>query len=968
MLWQIEIGEKDYQNPIAISLKESIKDLGIKKDIQVEFKKGYLIEGDLDSKEIEQISSQILACPITQNYQIYEFPFFEKEKKREFIFRVFYNPGVTDPETESLKTAIKDLGIKKDLEVRTFKKYILKGDLDSKELEFIKERLLFNPLIEHILTSDKAQKIKSLKEFLNVEYDFRLIKVPIRKAEDKQLLELSKKAQLNLDLEEMRKIKEYFITLNRDPTDCELEMIAQTWSEHCVHKTFKGLIEYTEIITEPKKEIIDNLLQTYIMRVTSTLNKPECVSVFKDNAGIVSIDENLCVCFKVETHNHPSSLEPYGGASTGIGGVIRDILGAGCGAEPVALTDVFCFGLPNTDFKELPKGVLHPKRIMKGVVSGVRDYGNRMGIPTISGAVLFDKRFTANPLVYCGCVGLIPKKFVQKKVDEGDLIVLVGGRTGRDGIHGATFSSDTLDTDSFRISQGAVQIGNPIEEKKLTQAILTARDRGLIKSITDCGGGGLSSAVGETTQHTGCRVYLEKVPLKYKGLSYTEIWISESQERMIIIVSPKDLEELKKIFEAESVELTVIGEVTNTKKVELFYKGEKVCELDTEFLYEKRPKKHLKAIFKKREFPEPQIPEDLDYNQELLKLLSSFNIASKEKIISQYDHEVKALSVLKPLMKIFKSPQDSSVIRISLDSWKGIALSCGINPFYSDIDPYYMAQNAIDEAIRNLVCVGTDPAKIFLLDNFSWASPADPLILGDLVRACKGCYTYALKMQTPFISGKDSLNNEYKSEELRITIPGTLLISGLGILEDVRKVVSSDFKRKDNLIYLLGLTKNELGASEFYRIRGFIGKNVPKPCAELAKKIYEKLFLAIQKDLVCACHDLSEGGLAVALTEMCFGTDFGCTIFLDKVPVDIKKEELKDFVVLFSESASRILVEVNFKAESEFKELFKDLPCKKIGFIDDSKRLKIYGLDKKLIIDLDIKELESAWQKAFKDF
>ncbi|MGB9595457.1 MAG: AIR synthase-related protein, partial [Candidatus Poribacteria bacterium] len=489
--------------------------------------------------------------------------------------------------------------------------------------------------------------------------------IEILNASDEELQKISIEGILSLNLEEMRAIKNYFVQIGRNPTDVELETLAQTWSEHCVHKTFKGIIEYTEYENgREKSEIINSLLHTYLIRATRKLNKEWCLSVFSDNAGIIAFDEDYGVAFKVETHNHPSAIEPYGGSETGIGGVIRDTLGVGLGAKPIMNTDVFCFGPHDLPYDELPKGTLHPRRIFKGVVAGVRDYGNRMGIPTCNGAILFDRRYIGNPLVYCGNVGIIPRDKCHKKVNPGDLIVVIGGRTGRDGIHGATFSSIELADDSEVTSSSAVQIGNAIVEKKMTDTILQARDKGLYNAITDCGAGGLSSAVGEMGKDTGAKVYLEKVPLKYSGLAPWEIWVSEAQERMVLAAPPEKVDELLKVFTDEDVEATVIGEFTNNKKLHLLYDGETVADIDMEFVHDGIPKAKKKAVWKKPTYEEPNFDDPFDLTPYLLDILSSPNVASKEWVIRQYDHEVQGGSVIKPLQGASNDgPGDACIIR-----------------------------------------------------------------------------------------------------------------------------------------------------------------------------------------------------------------------------------------------------------------------------------------------------------------
>ena len=627
--------------------------------------------------------------------------------------------------------------------------------------------------------------------------------IPILNANADELLRISQEGLLSLNLAEMQAIQAHFAKLERNPTDVELETIAQTWSEHCVHKTFKSVIEYVEKGRETER--IDGLFKTYIQRATEEIAAEWCVSVFIDNAGIIEFDDNYNIVFKVETHNHPSAIEPYGGAGTGIGGVIRDSLGTGLGAKPILNTDVFCFGLPDLNYDELPKGALHPKRIFKGVVAGVRDYGNRMGIPTANGAILFDPRYTGNPLVYCGNVGLIPKDRCDKTVEPGDLIVAVGGRTGRDGIHGATFSSLELDDTSESLGS-VVQIGNPITEKKIVDALMRARDRQLYRNITDCGAGGFSSAVGEMGQETGADVHLENIPLKYTALEPWEIWLSEAQERMVIAAPPENLDELMAICEAESVEATVLGTFTDTQRLRVFYRGEVVADLDMGFLHNGLPRHTKKAVWDPPQHPEPQSRIGVDSTQlteDLCSILASPNVASKEWVIRQYDHEVQGGLVLKPLVgRENDGPGDACITTPVLGSRKGVIVANGINPKYGDIDPYHSAAAAIDEALRNIIAVGGNLDQTALLDNFSWGNPDKHDRLGGLVRAARACYDIAVAYRTPFISGKDSLYNEYRDTTTgeQLAIPPTLLISAICVMPDVSKAVSMDVKSPGNRI------------------------------------------------------------------------------------------------------------------------------------------------------------------------
>ena len=958
MFWRIEVAEREgFYDALGESVKRDIADLGFADKIkEVKAVQVYLLDGDLEEYQTKRICQDLLIDPVTQGYS-YDGSLYDEKKYK--VVEIAYNPGVMDPVEYSAKKAIADLGITGVKTLRTAKKYLIYGNLSDKHIHSIAENILYNKVIQHIVkrTSGLQSEV--------TPYQFKLEYVNILNAGDRKLRSISRAGQLFLSVEEMRAIQRYFKKLGRNPTDCELETVAQTWSEHCKHKTFRGKIEYRVMGqgTSSKVKYIDNLLKSTIMRVTKELNKPWCVSVFHDNSGIIRFDEKNNICFKVETHNHPSALEPYGGAGTGIGGVIRDPLGTGLGAKPIINTDVFCFGPPDYPYSKLPKGVLHPKRIMKGVVAGVRDYGNRMGIPTSNGAVLFDENFIGNPLVFCGNVGIMPKDKSFKKVCKGDLVVVVGGRTGRDGIHGATFSSGELTHESKGTSGSAVQIGNPIQEKKVTDTLLRARDMGLYNAITDCGAGGLSSAVGEMGEELGAEIYLEKVPLKYKGLNYDEIWISEAQERMVLSVEPAKIDELVSVFESENVEATVIGKFTGDAHLRLFFNGETVCDMDMDFIHNGLPEIKRKAVWKKPKFTEPRLAASTDLTAELISLLSNLNIASKEWVIRQYDHEVQGGSVLKPLQGINSGPGDASITRPLLDSNKGIILSCGINPDFGKIDPYWMAASVIDEALRQIVSVGGDIGKAAILDNFCWGNTNKPDRLGSLVRASQACYDIAKAYGVPFISGKDSLNNEYSTGRKTISIPPTLLISCIAVMDDIRKAVSMDLKKAGDAIYLVGITKDELGGSQYYKNKGFLGNNVPQVDPTYGKKLMNFLTGAIAKGYVRACHDCSEGGLAVTLAEMAFAGALGMSVHLGAYKRPDKQRPLGTEQLIFSESNTRFAVEV--EDEAVFTRAMKGIPVWKLGHVRNDNAFKLFDMDEKLMIDTDINKLKSAWQEPF---
>ena len=950
-MFRVEVSVKPgLPDPRGEALKADIRDLGIGTVQQVRVSDVYLLEGELSQKELELICRQLLADPIVEAYSIGQKPLVAPEDAH--AVEVAYNPGVMDPVEESVSKGIRDLGVTTLDSVKTAKRYYLWGGLSTSDIDLVSSKLLVNSVIQHVVTGSERASLPP------AEYKFSREEVSLLTLDDEGLTRLGRE-KLELNLNELKQIQGYFSKLGRNPTDVELETLAQTWSEHCKHKTFNSRIKLGE-------EVIDNLLESTIMKVTRELNKPWCLSTFKDNSGVIDFDGRYALCFKVETHNHPSAIEPYGGASTGLGGVIRDPLGTGLGSKPIASTDVFCFAPPDFPHNKLPAGVLHPRRILKGVRAGVADYGNRLGIPTLNGAILFDERYLANPVVLCGTVGLMPKEAAQMgRQHPGDLVVVVGGRTGRDGIHGVTFASALLTGESEEVSASSVQIGNPITEKKMIDVLLVARDKGLYRRITDCGGGGLSSAVGEMAAETGVRVDLEKVPLKYSGLSYREIWLSESQERMLLAVPPESAEELVSLFASEDVEATVIGQFTNDKRLRLFYQGNQVGDLDMEFLHHGLPQLEREAAWQPPRYPEPDFAPPPDLSDDLKKILGSWNVCSKEWVIRQYDHEVQGGSVLKPLVGIENDgPGDAAIIRPVLDSDMGVIIANGINPRYGDIDPYWMAASAVDEALRQIIAVGGSLKRVALLDNFNWGNPEKPDRLGGLVRAAQGCYSAALDYGTPFISGKDSLYNEYETETENICIPPTLLISAMAVMKDVSRAVSMDCKKAGDQLYIVGMTYNELGGSHYYALHGAVGNRVPQVNPRRGKKLMDALSGVIDKGLVKACHDLSEGGIGVAAAEMAFAGGLGITLNLNKVPLG--EPIVRNDTILFAESNTRFLVEVALEDKERFEGALGANVYAAIGEVAKGDRLEVYGIKGERVVSAPLAELKEAWQKPLR--
>jgi phosphoribosylformylglycinamidine synthase len=978
MLWEVEIRPKNPGRHGELARVREEYDLLTHSDqgqhLVLGASRGYLLQGDLQREQAERLMADLLLDRLVEEGMVGELN--ENAGGRRSA-TVLLKPGVMDPVAQSVIDAAHDLGIPVE-SVSTFRRYELNpADLSGAQRDILFRKVLANEAIERVIDGGRLSPDLLTR---GAPYHFRLVTVPLRDLDDTALARLSRQGQLSLSLAEMRVIQDHFRGQGRDPTDAELETLAQTWSEHCSHKTLKGQID-----CDGRR--YGNLLKETIFAATQEIRRragPDdwCVSVFEDNAGVVRFDEEYNVCFKVETHNHPSAIEPYGGANTGLGGVIRDPLGTGLGAKPICNTDVFCFAPPDTPPEALPAGVLHPRKVMKGVVAGVRDYGNRMGIPTVTGAVCFDERYLANPLVFCGTVGLIPVNRCHKEPQAGDLIVVVGGRTGRDGLHGATFSSVELTAESEKSSGGAVQIGNAITEKKLLDVLLKARDRGLYHAITDCGAGGFSSAVGEMGEKLGAVVQLEQAPLKYEGLSYTEIWISEAQERMVLAVPPGNWLILKALCDSEDVEATVIGRFEATGRLKLLYQGHSVADLDMQFLHHGRPAVVRQATWSPlTRGPSPRggegsklsppLPgergpggERTNLTDVLLQILSSYNVCSKEWIIRQYDHEVQGGSVIKPLVGVHQDgPSDAAVVMPVLGSWPGLAVGCGLNPRYGDFDPYWMAAAAIDEAVRNVVAVGADPSRVALLDNFCWGNTDRPEVLGSLVRAAEACRDVALAYNMPFISGKDSLNNEYHSGDRHLVIPPTLLISALGRVPDVRRCVTMDLKEPDNLLFLIGVTKDEMGGSHYNLVNRIAGGQPPQVDLELAPRIFRQLYQAIQRGLVRSCHDLSEGGLAVAVAEMAFAGGIGA----DLTEVCSVAAGQPDVVVLFAESTTRFVVEVAPANGADFQEcLGGEVPVFQIGQTCKPQRLRIAGTAGEWAIWANLADLKEVWQEPLR--
>ena len=862
-------------------------------------------------------------------------------------------PGVTDPVSQSVLHAMGESGFDREQsQVRTGWRYrVAVDELSSENLVEVAGQL-GNEIVDEWFTFGEGEPEMVPDPFRSFPSESTgRVEVSLLDANDEQLQSLSDTGGLSLDLVEMQTIQNHYRGLDRNPSEIELETIAQTWSEHCCHKTLTGRIRHGD-------HVYGNMLKETIFGVTRELDKPWCWSVFKDNAGVIGIDDEWGVSFKVETHNHPSALEPYGGAGTGIGGVIRDTLGTGLGARPILNTDVFCFAPLDTPNEDLPAGTLHPRRILRGVVSGVRDYGNRMGIPTANGAIHFHPDFVGNPLVFCGSVGLIRKEHVDKTVNPGDQIVAIGGRTGRDGIHGATFSSRELTEESEVVSSGAVQIGNPIEEKKVLDALMRIRDENLCRSVTDCGAGGFSSAVGEMGEETGADVYLEKAPLKYDGLGPTEVWISEAQERMVLAVDPVNMTRLREILLEEEVECAVLGECRGDGMLRLHHHGELMGELDVKFLHDGRPDFERVSVIPMPKEELPIASADVDAEMILSTLLEDGNVASKEPVIRQYDHEVQGRMTFRPLAGADRdAPMDGCSLDPLRDGSHQVVVSCGLSIGIGSVDAYQMACHSVDEALRNCIASGGSLERAALLDNFAWGDVRNDEILGELVECSRGAADAALAYGTPFVSGKDSLHNTYRSGGVSRSIPSVLLVSAISITQGEPVAAGSDLKSSGSSMILIGPDGGIPGSLYQHRFGGSGGRPALFD-AELGPRLLQSMSAWMRDRKFRAVHDLSEGGLAVAAAEMAFGGEnTGVALQLPAATDPIH--------ALFSEGPHRFLVEVSPEFEQAFLEEAQSagIPAQVVGCSTDDHQMSV-RVGEDLVLETSIGILKTHWKKT----
>ncbi|OGG96732.1 MAG: phosphoribosylformylglycinamidine synthase [Candidatus Lambdaproteobacteria bacterium RIFOXYD2_FULL_50_16] len=986
-LYRLEVGPKaELEDPIGDKLAREFRAHGypVKGVRRAEV---YLVQSSLikDLAQAEELTAKLFIDPVLHQdlgAQAYGDYF----QDWDYLVEVSYKPGVTDNAAHVAKENL-ELLLNEAPQVASAKAYFIAGALSLSEVERAADQLLLNGLIEKKIVIPKSLWLEQKPQLLYFPQTNGDQKVETERMDcstAQKVWELSEARLLALSKDEAQVLAEYFarpdVRATREKlgigalvTDVELECLAQTWSEHCKHKIFSSIVQYQD--DQGQEWLIKSLYKTYIQASTllikERLGKNDwCLSVFKDNAGVIKFDENWSVAFKVETHNSPSALDPYGGALTGIVGVNRDAFGTGMGAKLIANTDVFCFG-PLDYNRPLPKKLFHPTRIFEGVRLGVEHGGNQSGVPTINGAICFDEGYIGKPLVFCGTLSIMPAKHQgepseYKKARPGDHILMCGGRIGKDGIHGATFSSLALEEVS---PVSAVQIGDPITQKRMWDFLWVAKEENLYSCITDNGAGGLSSSVGEMAQDSGgAKLHLDRAPLKYPGLQPWEIFVSEAQERMTLAVPPQKVARFLALSNEMRVESSDLGEFTDSGFLECFYQGEIVAALEMEFMHGGLPPMRIKAQWETPDETEPDYLEDSDLGPILKKILARPNICSKERVIRQYDHEVGGGSVIKPLVGPNNDgPGDAGVLRPVLGSERGLVVSNGICPKYSAIDTYHMAACAIDEAIRNSIASGGSLKQMAGLDNFCWPDPVlsektpdGPYKMAQLVRACQAIYDYTLAFGVPCISGKDSMKNDANLDGKKISILPTLLFSAVAVIDQVGQSVTSDFKAEGDLIYLLGATKPEMGASEYYSQLGLTGGAVPKVDAALARIRYDKTAQAVAQGWLSSIHDCSDGGLAVALAESAFGGGLGALISLS----GLLEQGLSPAQALFSESASRFVVSLNPANRQTVQALFGS-DAQYLGQVTLADRLLIQteGLTH---LDQGLSDLKASWQSYLK--
>jgi phosphoribosylformylglycinamidine synthase len=1005
MITRLEIATRpELQDPRGLELARRVRSfLGIPVE-DVRTRDVYRIDAELSAAERERVLRE-LVDPVLQRGALGRLD----GDAFDVAVAVAYKPGVTDPVGKSARIAIEDtLGreLDPDSAVYSSRLYLLSG-VDRSLAERIAGELLANPVIQTI-------ELWGGDEWRDSAPDLTVPRVtphPPPRVEtvdlsgnDDELLRISREGLLALNLDEMQAIRDHFAGAGSDgnrvasglgtsPTDVELECLAQTWSEHCKHKIFHARIAYTEQGNAPER--IESLFGTYIRGATESIDRELreseggswLVSVFHDNAGAVAFDERMHLVYKVETHNSPSALDPYGGAITGIVGVNRDPFGTGLGCDLLANVWGYCFASPGYEGK-LPRGLMHPRRIRDGVHEGVIDGGNQSGIPYGRGWELFDGRYLGKPLVFCGTVGAMPVDVAgrpgeSKRAAPGDRIVMTGGRIGADGIHGATFSSAALD-ESAPVQ--AVQIGDPITQKRMFDFLLEARDLGLYDSITDNGAGGLSSSVGEmATGPGGARLDLARAPLKYEGLAPWEILVSEAQERMTLAVPPETLDRFLELAQRRGVEATVLGEFTDDGVLHVTYGERTVAYLSMEFLHDGAPRLELEAHWARPRFDEPPDREPGALDELLLELLGRINTGSGESKARHYDHEVKGLTVVKPFIGVGRDvPSEATVFLARHGSLRGFVLSEGVHPFYSDIDTRAMARVTVDEAVRRQLCAGAGLDRIALLDNFCWpdpvqseATPDGRYKLAQLVRACRGLHEATLAYRAPLISGKDSMKNDSTMGGVKISVPPTLLVSAIGQIDDVTRSITLEPKAAGDVVFILGSTDEDTGGSEYFRLLGerdglapgpgqpqsYVGNRVPDVDFEATLPLYRALEQATRRGWVRSAATPSRGGWGLTFARLVIASGLGLEI---DVASCLGSSGVRPDRFLFSESAGRFLVTVSAEDADTFAEPFDGMPCWRVGVVREDTRLVLRAGDTRWL-ELEAAALARAFKRGLAD-
>ncbi len=952
----------------------------------------YLVDAELSFQERRRIRSGF-ADPVAEVIAEGRLP---APVRLDWVIEVGFAPGVTDNLGRFARVAVEDLigrALKADESVYSAVQYLLMSSpLGRADVERLAGGLLGNPLIQslHVYSAEEWRRNppRTIPPAIHEEpcHDVALFNLNVS---DDELVAISRQGSLSLSLDEMRAIRDHFnkpevrahrtaAGLRPDPTDIEIECIAQTWSEHCSHKIFAATVDYTDHHGVRKK--IHSLYKTFIKDATNAIGERVdwLVSVFTDNAGIIRFNDRLNLVYKAETHNSPSALDPYGGAMTGIVGVNRDPMGTGMGAALLVNTWGYCLGSPFYN-GELPQGLMHPRRIRDGAHQGAIDGGNQSGIPWARGFEVFDERYIGKPLVFCGTLGVLPatvngKPSEDKTVCPGDLIVVAGGRTGKDGIHGATFSSEDLHEHS---PVQVVQIADPITQRQMAEFLIEARDAGLFRCITDNGAGGLSCSVGEMgAKSGGADLDIARAPLKYQGIKPWEILLSEAQERMTLAVPPEQEQAFVDLAKRRGVEVAVLGTFNDSGVFQIRHGQRVLGRLDMKFLYHGCPIMTIPAQWTQPEVPVPGHPKLRRLDRELVALLKNLSCCSREFKTRQYDGEVKGLSVVKPYLgRGSDVPSDASIMRVTHDSNEGVLLAEGINPFYSDLDPYAMMASVIDEAVRRIISAGGSLGRIAGLDNFCWPDPVlsdktpdGPYKMGQLVRACEALYDVTIAMGVPCISGKDSMKNDSSRGGTKISIPPTVLFSTLGMTDDVRRAVTVPAKSPGDLVYVLGLTRNELGASAWHRLLAEregrpddYGGKPPKLDIDLALSLYEAMARATAAGLIRSSHTPTRGGLAVAFAMVAMAGRLGLDLSLAALPAE---GALSDAELLFSESNSRFVLTVAPERQAAFEAAFAGLPLARVGQVVVEQRLRVRGATGSVVLDSPLDRLSKSYKQT----